>query len=204
MTSFRAGISVQLQPGRAAVFEEIAKRLKKPMAGGRGRVVAQKMRQGDGSIGAQFRAESEITGTGRRRRWKRTRPFGNRSAPRRTLYGRGTYEGAWLGLRSGSLTIVRDRSVAVGVSTARYPQARVFQRLRPTIVRPRRMGPRGRWAMAWFLGLTYDVWLSNARLQRGLINYPRRVSLNPAMLRRAGVALREMLITGNAQSARNI
>src|SRR6185436_15772927 len=91
---------------------------------------------------------------------------------------------------------------AVGVDGNAFPQARVFQKSSPTTVRPKKKSKGGRYAMAWFLGLTYGVWFSNARLERGLVIHPRRVSLGPDVKKRAQEILRQWIVKGRAQLGR--
>ena len=195
-------VSIQLRPGRGRRFDEIRTRLQRPLAGRGGTIVAQVMRKGEGSVAAQFKAETELLFRGGRSPWKRTQPFGRRAAPAKTLQRTGALRRAWTGDGPGSLTMTRANRVTIGVDTARFPQAAMFQRLGLTLVRPKQAGPRGRSAMGWFLGMRYGVWISEARLKRGLAIEGRRVSINPAMMKRVKVSLLDWIVTGTASIAR--
>lgn len=195
-------LSIRLPRSQVRRFDEIRSRLERPLAGGGGAAVAAVMRKGRGSVDAQFKAEAEFLFGGGRASWKRTKRFGNRPAPRKTLQRTGALKRAWTGEGAGSLTITRSHRVRIGVDTARFPQAAVFQRLSSTLVRPRQMGKGGRTKMHWFLGLTYGVWISDSRLRQGLEIRPRRVSINPQMMHRASSALEAWIIRGKRPTAR--
>jgi hypothetical protein len=73
----------------------------------------------------------------------------------------------------------------------------MFQRHGVTVIHPRQMGKGGRSKMHWFLGLTYGVWISDARLRgRGIRVKGRPVSINPQMMHRASYALEAWIIRG--------
>ncbi len=197
-------VSLHLVEGRAKIFIDIRKRMKAPMKGGGGLVVAHIMRQGPGSVDDQFKQSSEFTDTGAQIPWKKTQPFGNRPAPAKTLIRTGRLRAAWTGRGAGALTRITAKRVMIGPDPKRFPQAGMFQRIGWTIIRPKKMGKGGRTKMHWFLGMTYGVWISEARLKRGLRIEGRRVGVNPKMMKRASVALRDFLISGNASTAANI
>jgi hypothetical protein len=198
----RAILKLKLPRTQVRRFDEIRRRLERPLAGGGGTAVATVMRKGPGSVDAQFKAEAEFLFGGGRSPWKKTQRFGNRPAPRKTLQRSGALKRAWTGKGAGSITIRRANRVTIGVEGARFPQAPVFQSRATTIVRPRQMGKGGRTKMHWFLGLTYGVWISDERLRRGLELRPRRVSINPLMLKRASTALLDWVIRGRAPISR--
>jgi hypothetical protein len=198
----RGILRVKLPPTQVRRFDEIRRRLERPLAGGGGQAVAAAMRKGPGSVDAQFRAEAEFLFGGGRAPWKKTGRFGNRPPPRKTLQRTGALRRAWTGKGAGSITVTRANRVTIGVDGARFPQAPVFQRRGSTFVRPRQMGKGGRSKMHWFLGLTYGVWIPDSRLQQGLEIRPRRVSINPIMLDRAGAVLLDWIVRGKAPAAR--
>jgi hypothetical protein len=198
----RAFLDVRvLSPGRGKRFEAIKKRLKKPYQGGGATMVANAIRFGEGSIQEQFKTTTYYTRRGARVPWKPTKPFGNRPAPKRTLHRTGALERAWLGRDAASITRWSGNRLLLGVSTARFPHAGVFQKVSATLIRPKKMGKRGRYAMGWKLGLTYGVWISNRRLEMGLRIDPRRVGVSPRAVQRANASLRDFIITGKAKGS---
>lgn len=188
-----ATLSITLRGGDALGkrFQEMSGRLSdlRPC----GAAVVGVMRQGPGSVGEQFEQQSENSMAGRFP-WLRTRDFGRRLAPVKTLHDKGKLESGWTG-GLGSTTTVTQNSFAVGVDSS-FPQARVFQSKGPTIVRPKKMGKRGRYKMGWYLGLQFGVWLSNARLLQGLVIQPRRVAINETMLARVRDKITRFAVTG--------
>jgi hypothetical protein len=201
-------MGVELERGPRATakrFDDIQRRLRRPMANGGATIVAHIMRHGGGSVSRQFQTTTYINRTGARIPWKRTKKFGRRPPPPRTLHRTGALERAWTGTGAGSFTRHTNTRVVIGVDRSKFPHASVFQTILPTIVRPKPpLGARGRHRMGWFLGMRFGVWLSNARLEQGLKIFPRRLGVNPEMTKRARVGLREFLITGKATVARNI
>lgn len=133
-----------------------------------------------GGTQVQFTSETEISKRGANP-WPKSHPFGNRKMGSRTLRNTGAYQNAWTG-KAGAIKTVEPKpggaTFSVGVSAAQFPQARVFQKRTNTIVRPKKMGKGGRSSMGWFLGMNFGVWLSEARLKKGLVIKPRRVSMN--------------------------
>lgn len=152
--------------------------LAKPFDQGRGLQVAKIMRMGPKGVYRQFVDQTEYRGTSAIP-WVRTKPFGNRPAPRKTLLGTGLYRSAWLGGAGGTEKITAS-SVEIGVDRGLFPQVRIHQsrsaktKIKPTV------------RMRWFLGLTYGVWLSKATMRKGLSIARRRVSV-AAETRKAAV-----------------
>ena len=148
--------------------------------------IHQAMRFGHGGLRQGFATSTEIGPSGTFM-WPRTKPFGTRQPGIRALRQTGAYEAGWLGRGAGSMTTARaipgGAHFAVGIDAGRFPQARVFQAQGPTLIKPKKMGKRGRYAMAWFLGMRYGVWLSNARLEKGFLIQPRRLSINNSQVR---------------------
>ncbi len=191
------GRSFELRPGTAPVFVTIQKRMREGAKGEGGKIIAHTARFGSGSVSDQIDRARTIGYSGSSR-WPRTKRFGNRAPPARDLVRSGAYRRGWLG-GTGSITRLRRDKVTIGVDTFRFPQARVFQKRRPTRVRAKKMGAKGRSKMGWFLGLTFDVWISDRVLfGRGLRIAPRRVALNRQIAHRSAVSFREWLITGKA------
>ena len=175
------------------------KRMKRPLQGGGAALIARAIRFGEGSIEEQFRTTSYYSQHGARVPWKPTKPFGNRPPPKRTLHRTGALERAWLGQDPGSITRHTGNILQIGVSTAKFPHAGVFQKVSATLIRPKTMGKRGKYKMGWKLGLTYGVWISNRRLEMGLRIDPRRLGLSPRALQRANVVLRDFIISGTGK-----
>lgn len=160
-----------------------------------GEFVHKTMRFGEGSISAQFAAEAEFTEGGGRNAWPKTKPFGNRAAPAKTLQRSGHLMNAWLGQAAGAISESTPNSFYVGVDTALYPPAGVFQSLTPTVVRPKKPAKGGKGtAMHYFLGLTFGVWISEARLRAGLVIPPRRVAAGPVMQQRVANLLKNWIV----------
>lgn len=191
-------------PGRRMKrFEDVQKRLKRPMRGGGHRVVAHIMRIGGGSVSDQFRTQTYFSQFGARVPWKRTKPFGTQPAPRRTLDRTGALKRAWTG-GTGSVTRHTDVKVQIGVDQTRFPQAGRLQSTSATLTRPVHMGARGRTKMHWYLGMKLGVWISDRRLMMGLKVQPRRLGVNPEMMKRISVGMEDFLLTGKAAVARNV
>ena len=191
-----------LSPGKGDRFKDMKKRLKRPLAGGGAALIARAIRFGDGSIEEQFRTTTYITRRGARIPWKPTKAFGRCPAPKRTLHRTGALERAWLGQDSGSITRHSGNVLVLGVSTAKFPQAGVFQKVSGSLIRPKpgNIGARGRYKMGWALGMKCGVWISNRRLEMGLRIDPRRVGLSPRAMQRANAALRDFIISGTGNS----
>jgi len=196
-------LNIKLPRSQVRRFDEIRSRLERPLAGGGGASVAAVMRKGRGSVDAQFKAEAEFMFGGGRAPWKKTKRFGTRPAPRKTLQRTGALRRAWTGTGAGSLTFKRPLSVRIGVDKARFPQAPMFQRHGSTFIRADKMGKGGRSKMHWFLGLTYGVWIPDSTLLgTGVEIQGRPVSINPQMMHRASSALEAWIIRGKRPTAR--
>lgn len=111
--------------------------------------------------------------------WAPTKPFGNRPAPAKTMVGTGAYRSGWLGRGPGGYVNRKDNQITVGVQKTIFPQVLIHQSTKPyTIVKPKKRTASGDWAMCWKLGLTFGVWLSNKRLERGLKIVRRKLSVS--------------------------
>lgn len=151
--------------------------LAKPFDQGRGLQVAKIMRTGPKGVYRQFVDQTEYRGTSAIP-WVRTKPFGNRPAPRKTLLGTGLYRSAWLGGAGGTEKITAS-SVEIGVDRGLFPQVRIHQsRNASTTIKPKARTKGGKdFKMRFFLGLTYGVWMSRARIAKGIKVPRRRVSV---------------------------
>lgn len=106
--------------------------------------MAEAMRYGKGGVAEQFARQGAITRRGFQR-WKPAKRVLRHGGY--TLIDTGRYSAAWLNKGPGARTIVdqtgtapgatRGPSVSIGVDSIRFPQARVFQRDRPTKIRAR-------------------------------------------------------------------
>ena len=154
-----------------------------PFADGRGREAVKIMRTGPKGVYRQFVDQTEYrlnTATP----WARTKNFGNRKAPRKTMLGSGTYRSSWMG-GAGAIEQITKTSVEIGVDAGLNPQVRIHQsrkastKIKPTV------------RMRWFLGLTYGVWLSKATMRKGITIARRRVSVSSDVRKAVGKMLRE-------------
>ncbi len=143
--------------------------LLQPFGQARGLQAAKIMRAGPKGVMRQFvdqteyRAQASIP-------WARTKPFGNRKAPRKTMLGRGLYRAAWMG-GAGATERITPSSVQIGVDRGLFPQVRIHQsRNASTKIKATQK-------MRYFLGLNYGVWLKKSTMKRGLIVPRRRVSV---------------------------
>ncbi len=108
------------------------------------------VRGGRQMVVEEFRAESFRGPRGGFTRWPKTKPFGNRPAPQRTLHRSGRLERAWGG-GAGSVTSVTSAGAKWGVSVPYAGFVRSGARI--GVTRKMRM----------FLGLSFGVWLSPSK-----------------------------------------
>lgn len=188
------GVRYTFIPGRSAKrFDEIKARMKDPMRSA-GPAVVKVMRVGPGSTSDQFRRQTHLTGAVAIP-WKRTRAFGSRAKPAKTLNVTGTLAEAWAGRNGYSYSEVDSRRVSVGVlPSLRY--AGIFQARQDTIVRARKRTSKGKLAMRMFLGMEYGVWIPERTLLRGLRIVPRRVGIGTQLEKRARAVVKKYLLTG--------
>lgn len=160
------------------------KSLAKPLNSTRGLEAIRILRIGTRGIRAQFADQTEYRGKNVIP-WAKTKPFGNKPAPKKTLHGSGGYRSAFLG-GAGAIQRVTANSVEVGVDPVKFPMVKIHQgRYASRRVKPKekvkKLGPNyGQWTMRWFLGLTYGVWIKNSKLSKGVLIPRRRVSLATA------------------------
>lgn len=151
----------------------------------------QVRQRGPDSVGKQFAGGYFASPTGAARAWPRSKPFGTRPAPARTLNRSGKLRLSWTTDGSGSFTRAAGDLLAFGST---LPYAAVHQSRTPTIVRPKRKARDGRWAQFWKLALTFGVWLSEEKLRRGLVIPSRRV----------GVGRKSLALVGKQIAARAV
>ena len=160
------------------------KSLAKPLNSTRGAEAIRILRFGTRGIRSQFADQTEYREKSAIP-WARTKPFGNKPAPKKTMHGSGGYRAAFLG-GGGSIQKITANSVEVGVDPVAFPMVKIHQgRYASRRVKPKetvkKMGPNyGQWTMRWFLGLTYGVWIKNSKLTKGVLIPRRRVSLASA------------------------
>lgn len=159
--------------------------LGKPFAETRGLQAAKILRVGTRGVYRQFVDQTEYK-LNQAIPWARTKPFGTRKAGK-TMLGSGLYRGAWLGA-AGAITRITPASVEVGVSRSLFPQVAIHQGKRSVVtIKPKARTKGGKdWKMRFFLGLTYGVWMSKARLARGLKVPRRRVSVSSDVRKAVG------------------
>lgn len=177
------GITVKLS-GLVGLFGEVSKRSKDFTPATRQWYRMQRI-----SIREEFRRESFFRQSGGSVRWEKSKSFGSRRAARRTLRRTGLLFNAATGNGRGHIKRVGPTSMSIGVSGAAVPHASILrggtgQNLvrRKIVVKPKKLAvsKTGRtlkgahkWAMYWFLGMRYGVWLKESTLRRGL-RIPRR------------------------------
>lgn len=186
-------IRFALVEGRAPKrFAEIRARMQAPLPGAVTEQLATGMRRGGaGSVEDQYRRQAEMSQDASFP-WKRTRAFGSRRAPSRTLHDTGALEAAWTGRGAGSVTRHLPHGVEIGVDSRLFPQAIVFQRRRVTVI-PVTAKSR------MYLGLTFGVWLRKSTRQ--LHVEPRRVGVNRGMTRRGRSTVGRYFLHGETSAA---
>lgn len=152
--------------------------LEKPMLESRGAKAVKLLRTGTRGISDQFKDETEYRGSGSSA-WKKTQPFGTRKAPRKTMQASGLYRAAWLG-GAGGTEKIEANSITIGVEADKFPRVKIHQGSAASVrVFPKKRTKGGKdWKMRFFLGLTYGVWLTRARIEKGLEIARRRLSVS--------------------------
>lgn len=159
---------------------------------------------GEGSTFDQASSQAERTRGGAVLPWKRTQPFGRRPMPIRTLLASGRYRAAITSKAAGTIEIREPHRVGFTLDPTVFPQWRIFQASSPTVIRAKsaHRARNGRLAMQIFLGLTYGVWIREAKLLEGLIVEPRRISTNHPMRRRVAEVYRAYLVASTSGHSR--
>lgn len=162
-----------------------------PMLGQRGKRFIGLARFGEGGIRQQFANETGQTNLGSEA-WPKTKPFGRRPAPRKTLQVSGAYRSAWLG-GSGSFERIEARSFEIGVDSTLFPQVVPFQSARGRRAKVTK-------AMRGFLGYAYGVWLKKSTR---FILIPRRaVGVGKVVKKTIAKALKDEVLKAYRQQAR--
>lgn len=153
--------------------------LAKPLAETRGQQAAKLLRFGTRGISDQFKDQTEYRGNGATA-WQKKHAFGTKSARGKTMLDKGDYRAAWLGRAAGSVETITDNTLTIGVEREIYPQVAIHQGSAASVtVKPKTRTKNGKdWKMRFFLGLTYGVWLTKARLEKGLVIARRRLSVS--------------------------
>lgn len=171
---------------------DIQRRLSAPLGGGTDRHVIGAMRQGAGSVGDQSERQATMRANGSVKAWPKTKPFGNRPAPAKTLRMTGRYLAAWTGGNAGGLSQVGTDRVAIGVDTRVFPQAAVFQSNAATRIP---ITAKMRRFVAAKFGVNFR------RSKTHVVVEPRPFAVNPTMLRRVRQILVTYVLTGKVVSA---
>ena len=127
-----------------------------------------------GMINLEFLREGWFAPGGGFVPWQKTRDFGTRKAPRKTLSRTAALLRAWTGVGLGALERVTDKAATFGVSGLRFPYAAVHRGGAGEVGTgiagvPARIPVTQR--MRFYLGLTFGVWL---RSGKRFIEIPRR------------------------------
>ena len=221
--TFRAGF----RPGQgqpAAVVREIQSRMRAPLAGGSGRAVAKVIRTGKGSLEEQIRRRTFLDERGAGHAWREPR-YVRGGLPEAARAREQILWDAALGRSAASITRIEANRVAISVderqvgaasaelgnkivSSVPYftfvtggfnvrRTAATAQPVKPS--RSRANFPQARWAMWWFLGLTFDLWLSDAALKRGIPTPPKNMGISPAVRKRALDSVLRYIGTGKPE-----
>lgn len=221
--TFRAGFGAGAgQP--EAVVRAIRSRMQAPLAGRSGKAVADIIRTGPGSLEEQIRRRTFIDETGASHPWVEPRHVrGVLPAPaqarERILWD------AALGRSAAAITRIQDNRVAISVDERDVGRASANlgnkivssvpyfnfvtggfnARRSPALAQPvkpsrsRRTFPQARWAMWWFLGLTYGLWLTDASLKRGIPTPPKNMGITPTGRKRALDSVLRYVATGKPE-----
>lgn len=162
--------------------------------------VREIMRRGPGSVLEQLQLQMSHEGA-TRTPFVRTKPFGRRPMPLRTLFMSGRYRNALMGEGEGVVDISEPKRIGLSLDADVFPQWPVFQRRDgPTVVKaiPSHRYTSGRFSgrlwMQVFLGLNFGLWFSERfLLEKGFRNPARRVSTNLVMRERVARALLQYL-----------
>ncbi len=173
-------MSVRSQLGRNLVrkFRSGKAVVEKPLLDSRGKQAVRTLRFGTRGISDQFKDQTEYRGSGSTP-WDKTQDFGTRKAPRKTMQASGGYRTAWLG-GPGGVENISANAIEIGVDRGDFPRVAIHQGSAPFVkVFPKKRTKGGKdWAMRFFLGLTYGVWLTKKRLEMGLKIPRRRLSVS--------------------------
>ena len=182
-------MSVRSQLGKNLVrkFRSGKAVVEKPLLDSRGKQAVKLLRFGTRGISDQFKDQTEYRGSGSTP-WDKTQDFGTRKAPRKTMQASGGYRRAWLG-GAGGVENISANAIEIGVDRGDFPRVAIHQGSASSVrVYPKKRTKGGKdWAMRFYLGLTYGVWLTKKRLEMGLKIPRRRLSVSSDV--RGAVAL---------------
>lgn len=154
-----------------------------PFADGRGARTAKIMRTGPKGVYRQFVDQTEYRGESSIP-WAKTKKFGKRKAPRKTMLRSGTYRASWLG-GAGAIERISDKSVELGVDSGLHKQVKIHQGSRESVIVRADASNRskgGRLKMFWALYFISGLMFSEKRLlQKGFTIHRRRVSVSSAI-----------------------
>lgn len=206
---FRTGLrSGAGQP--EAVLRGIRDRMKAPLGGKSGRSVASVIRTGPGSLEEQINRRTFIDESGTGHPWVEPR-YVRGSLPEPALARERILWDAALGRSGAAITRIEPNRVAISVDERQVGQSAaglgnrivssvpyfnfvtggfnarrssaLAQPVKPS--RSMRTFPQAKFAMWWFLGLTYGLWLSDAALKRGIPTPPKNLGITPVVRKRA-------------------
>jgi hypothetical protein len=159
------------------------------------------------SVAREFLTRTWFSPSGVNRPWPAETPFGDKGSKKgggekKPLIDTGGYFAALMGRGSGSVVKVTPHQVSVGVDLAQFPWAPYIRggtganiRLTPLLIKPTKVAkPKSKdgkpasadspqhWALWWYLGLTYGVWLTRETLLAGIKLPPRpHLTANPQL-----------------------
>ena len=149
------------------LLDPLIDRLGAPFAG-IGKDLHRDMRK---SVRRDFVARSWAKPSGGRVAWATTKPFGTKPAGDPLGGPGGRLARAWQG-GAGGFSFARSDRVGIGVSLPFAAMHRggtgTAAGFDVTIIKPKRKTASGQYAMFFFLGLKYGVWLRESTLARGL------------------------------------
>ena len=143
-----------------------------------------------GSIDEQF--ASGGLGT-----WAPRKPFGARPGSASPMNRTGAYRRAWTKAGPASVTIYGEKNLTIGVDSIIFPMMAAHQSgARSFRVRASARTSKGRLKMQMLLGLTYGVWMPEAKLIAGLEIPTRPVRMTQGIEASLSRELARYLATG--------
>ena len=172
--------------GKSVVFD--------PFGDGRGKEAAKIMRTGPKGVYRQFVDQTEYLKK-LSIPWKKTKPFGSREAPKKTMLRTGLYRSAWIG-GAGSIEKITKTTVQLGVDSGLFPQVKIHQSKREaTRIKPKNRisdGPNaGQWKMTFYIGMHFGIWFTHKRMSEGVLVPRRRVSISSDVIKEVRGLLRK-------------
>ena len=143
------------------------------------------MREGPRGISDQFRSGIGYFANNTSKRWEKTKEFGNKPKPTRTLIRSGSYRDAWMGRNAGSIGRYSNGRFELGVDPTLYPQVTVFQKQSPTRIRVTQ-------AMRGVLGWMFKV--NRRKTTKSMVVPERPVGVSAEMAARAAQAVKRFIL----------